>query len=370
MIKVLHYVGKMDRGGMETFIMNLLRNIDRTEIQFDFAIHGTRNGDYESEIFSYGGRFFQFPHMRKNPIAYRRAWKEFWKKHKEEYKAFHFHTNSLANVIALEEAAMAEIPIRIVHAHSSFAYKGRLQMLNNILHYIHKKSITHLATNLCACSEKAACWLFGGMSIGKDDVNILKNGVNMEYFKFSPQHREKIRTQLGLDDKKVIGHVGAFLTVKNHEFLIKIISDAYIKDNSIRAIFVGDGELRSDIENKIHDKGLTDVIYLLGIRSDVEKLLQGMDLFVMPSLYEGLPMSLVEAQASGLSILMSDTITNEILLNENTHKLSINSVSAEWANYAIDILNKNKRCIEQKNLIDAGFNILDAVREYRRMLDK
>lgn len=368
MIRVLHYVGKMNRGGMETFIMNLYRNIDKKEIQFDFAVHSSKNGDYEDEIISYGGKFFQFPTMRSNPLAYRRAWRKFFKEHKNEYEVFHFHTNSLANVIALEEARRFNIPIRIVHSHSTFANKGKLQIINNMLHHIHQKNIINFATDFCACSEKAAEWLFGGMRLGDVNVKILKNGVDMNRYKYNPLKRNLLRKELGLDNKKVIGHIGAFLPVKNHKFLINIISKLHEQDSSIRAIFVGDGYLRSEIESQIEEKNLKNVIRLLGVRSDIEDLLQVMDIFVMPSLYEGLPVSLIEAQSSGVPILISDSITREVMINENVANCSLNAEYKQWADIIMKILNQQNWCLNQKKLIDNGFDIMDTIKQYRSII--
>ena len=130
MIRVLHYVGQMKRGGMEAFIMNLYRGVDSTKYQFDFAVHEKEEGDFDQEIRMRGGNIFIFPHMRENPWKYRMTWRGFWKKNKKIYKAFHFHTNSLANCIALEEAYRAGVEVRIVHSHSSYANKGKLQGLN------------------------------------------------------------------------------------------------------------------------------------------------------------------------------------------------------------------------------------------------
>ena len=200
-IRVLHYVGRMHRGGMETFIMNLYRNIDRQHVQFGFAVHGDEAGDYEKEILELGGEIFYFPHMRKNPIRYRKAWREFWAKNRNRYTAFHMHTNSLANVIAMEEAAKAGVPVRIIHSHSSMANKGRLQKLNDFLHKRHQKKLPRLATNLFACSDKAANWLFGGTTVQNLNVRQINNGISVEDFQFDPEAREALRSKVGLNGK-------------------------------------------------------------------------------------------------------------------------------------------------------------------------
>ena len=248
MKKVLHYVGSMNRGGMEMFIMNLFHHIDRKELMFDFAIHGSVVGDFQEEIRNLGGSWYFFPKMRKNPIQYRKAWRTFWKTHAGEYCAFHFHTNSLANIIAVEEAAIAGVPIRIIHSHSSMANKGRLQWLNDYLHKLHQKKLSKLATHLFACSDKAASWLFGGMKIGSLPVMQINNGIDIEKFRYNEINRNHIRKSLGLEGLKVVGHIGTFLPVKNHKFVVDVIEKAYEMDSSIRCVLIGRGCLYEEIK--------------------------------------------------------------------------------------------------------------------------
>ena len=365
MIKVLHYVGKMNRGGMETFIMNLYRSIDRNKIQFDFAVHGTENGDFEEEILSMGGKFYNFPHMRKNPFVYKKEWKTFWMEHKDDYIAFHFHTNSLANIIAIKEAAKAGVKKRIIHAHSSFANKGRLQILNDYLHKMHQKKIKKYANVLFACSDKAADWLFGGMGNNGIEVKIIKNAIDVQKYRMDEMKRKSARKEFGFDDShKVIGHIGAFIPVKNHEFLLGVIEQAYKADNSVRAIFIGGGSMLEDIKEKVKSKCLEDVIVFTGVRADVDKLFMVMDLFVMPSIYEGLPVSLVEAQANGIPVLVSDTITKNVNINPNVIYYSLKEGYKCWAKLALNMLYNIPRYRLQDKVKAAGFDIEETARIY------
>ena len=367
-VRVLHYVGIMNRGGMETFIMNLYRNIDRNEIQFDFAVHGDRAGDFEKEISALGGKFYYFPHMRKNPLKYRKAWKDFWENNKERYVAFHMHTNSLANIIALEEAAKAGIPIRIVHSHSSMANKGRLQWLNDILHRRHQACLPKLATHLFACSDRAAEWLFGGTEIKGLTVIKINNGVQISDFRYDPEIREKLRTELNISDKKVIGHIGAFLPVKNHTFLVETVEKSYLSDPSIRCLLIGNGPLFNKIKDIVKQKNLQDVILFLGVCDNVNKLLSAMDLFIMPSLYEGLPVSLVEVQANGLPALVSDTITKDVAMQKNLHYMSLKASADEWARTALSIIENNERSFDTCCISENGFDIKKTVDLYASII--
>lgn len=369
MIRVLHYVGKMNRGGMETFIMNLYRNLDKEKVQFDFAVHGETNGDFEQEILSMGGRFYNFPHMRKNPAAYKKAWKEFWLGHKNEYAAFHFHTNSLANIIALEETAKAEVPIRIVHAHSSYANKGRLQWLNNYLHMRHQRNLSKYANRLFACSDKAAGWLFGGMSCNGLDVQIIKNAINVDDYRMDSKIRDDVRKEFGFNENhKVIGHIGAFLPVKNQEFLIDVIENSYKLDNSVRALLIGGGSMMKEIKDRVKIKNMEEIITFTGVRADVNRLLMAMDLFVMPSKYEGLPVSLVEAQADGVPLLVSDTITKDVEFNPNMEYFALSEGSENWAKKALDMLKSAPRYDSADNVTSAGFNIKETSELYMKII--
>ena len=368
MVRVLHYVGYMKRGGMETMIMNLYRAIDTTEVQFDFAVHGDEKGDFADEIIARGGAFYHFPHMRKNPAAYRKAWRAFWKKNGHMYTAFHMHTNSLANFIAFEEACRAGVPVRIIHSHSSYAAKGKLQLINNVLHALHQKKAKKMATHLFACSDKAAAWLFGGMTLGKLKVQIIKNGVDLAQFRYDEQRRQTLREALGLTGKKVIGHVGAFLPVKNHSFLVEVVEAAYRKDDAVRAVFVGDGPLFEQIREKINQKGLEDVILLLGLRSDVNELLSALDLFVMPSLYEGLPVSLVEVQANGLPALVSDSITRDVKFLDSFNYMALSDGPEAWGQCCIDLINADIRTNDVQPVADNGFDIKQTAEIYKNVL--
>lgn len=369
-VRVLHYVGKMDRGGMETFIMNLYRAIDREKIQFDFAVHGDRNGDYEREILSMGGKFYQFPHMRKNPLKYQAAWKAFWQTHGSEYTAFHFHTNSLANIIALEQAKKAGVPVRIVHAHSSYANKGRLQWLNDFLHKRGQRRLDKAASNLFACSDKAAEWLFGGMSCGKLQVKIVNNAIDISRYGMNGAYRAAIRKEFGFaDGDKVIGHIGKFIPVKNHRFLLDTIQAAHRLDPSVKALLVGNGPLLEEIKQEAKAKGLESTVVFAGMREDVEKLLSAMDVFVMPSKYEGLPVSLVEAQANGVPLVVSDTITRDVALNPNMEYCPLQEGSEYWAKRILHAANHVGRYARQDKVEAAGFNIAETAREYTELIE-
>ena len=368
MKKILHYVGAMNRGGMEMLIMNLFYHIDREEIMFDFAIHGSNVGDFQEEIRKLGGSWYFFPKMRKNPIRYRKAWRTFWKTHAGEYSAFHFHTNSLANVIAIEEATRAGVPIRIIHSHSSMANKGKLQWLNDFLHNLHKKKLPVLATHLFACSDKAASWLFGDTKIGSLPVIQINNGIDIEKFHYNEANRNHIRQKLKLEGMKVVGHVGSFLPVKNHKIIVEVIEKAYAMDPSIRCIFIGQGCLFEEIKDLVASKNLNNVILFMGLQSNVHEWLSAMDVFIMPSLYEGLPVSLIEVQANGLPAIVSDTITDSVKLQNNRFYKSLSDGPIEWAENIIKVINHKYRVCNSDCVSVGGFDINETAKIYENII--
>ena len=365
--RVLHYVGKMDFGGMEAMIMNLYRNINRDEWQFDFAVHSDKKGCYEDEIVSLGGRIYRFPAMRRNPFMYKQCWKIFWQQHKNEYEVFQMHTNSLANIIALQTATEADIPKRIVHAHSAYANKGKLQFLNDILHKYNRNRLGKYA-NLCfACSELAADWMFGHDSLKSGKAIILNNGVDYNRFAFCSEKRVLLRENLGLSNKITLIQVGSLLPVKNHQFTIKVIKRLVEFGNTnLVCLFMGDGPLRQSLEEIVQKEDLGKYIIFLGAKSNIEDYLSSSDIFLMPSLYEGMPLSVVEAQVSGLKCLISDSITKMAKVSNNVDYLSIEDVNA-WSEYII----KARLNEARSNLsLDNRLNIINTSQIYTEYLLK
>lgn len=369
MIKVLHYVGKMNRGGMETFIMNLYRGINNDEYQFHFAVHEVETGDYDQEILNRGGKIFVFPHMRNNPLRYRMEWRKFWNMHRNEYQAFHFHTNSLANIIAFEESYRAGIQIRIIHAHSSFSNKGRLQFLNDFLHQKHQKKITKYATNLLACSPEAALWLYGQNVINKSLVQMMKNGVSISDYVYDIDARNTIRKEFGVEERTIlIGHVAAFFEVKNHKYIIEIAR--YLKELGQNFLFVlvGEGRLKKDIINLVKEQHLDQYFVFTGVRSDVNRLLSAFDIVVLPSLYEGLPVSLIEAQINGVPVIVSDNVSRAVKLNDNLKFASTEESASTWAEMIIKTPIIHEANMEK--IIDNGYSAKMVCKEYLKLINR
>lgn len=303
-IRVLHAVVNMNRGGAETLLMNLYRNIDRTKIQFDFLT--CKEGVFDQEIMNLGGMVHRIPYVTDvGHKGYIRELNKFFRAN-NQYKIIHSHMDKMSGIV-LRIAKENNVPARIVHSHSTSSEGNSLAKLYKW--YIGKE-ISISATHYLACSEKAAQWLF---KANENDTRILKNGIEPETYKYSPILRKQVREELKLDDSAcLIGHIGRFNFPKNHAFLLETFSKIAEKNKHAHLLLVGDGLLRKDLEKKVNKLNLSKRVIFTGVRSDIPRLLQGMDLFVFPSLYEGLPVTLIEAQGAGIPCIISDVITKEV----------------------------------------------------------
>lgn len=326
-IRVLQVVTIMNRGGLETMLMNYYRRMDRSQIQFDFMVHRQEKGHYDDEIVKMGGRIIRMPQIR--PGKYQLYFKKlegFFETHKE-YKVVHSHINENSSFV-LRAAKEHGVPCRIAHSHLSdlgldIKFPFRLYARYSMKDYPNK---------YFACSRNAGKWLFSDKVLKSNELIVLNNAVNVEEFKFNAGIRKKAREELGIENEMVIGHIGRFNKQKNHDFLIDIFKAiTEVKTDAI-LLLAGDGDLRRKIEEKVNQLGLGSRVKFLGVRNDVNRIMQAMDLFLFPSFFEGLPVVLVEAQAAGLQCVVADTITRESDITGRVEFLSLNETSGEWAN--------------------------------------
>lgn len=346
-VRVLHVVTYMGRGGLETMLMNYYRRIDRDLVQFDFLTHRSFRADYDQEIEQLGGRIYHLPRLNPFSPSYLRSLDRFFREHRE-YKIVHSHLDCMAG-IPLKYAAKNGVPVRIAHAHNS----GQEKNGKYLLKLCFKQNITRYATHLFACSKAAGRWMFG-----KNDFHVLNNAIDAEEYVFNERIREKIRAELDIGPETfVCGHVGRFLPQKNHEFLIDVFAQIVKLHGDSRLLLVGDGALAERIREKCRKPELSDKVIFTGVREDVPDLLQAMDLFLFPSLFEGLPVALIEAQASGLPCLISDQVPAECEKTTGlVRRMSLGAGAQKWADEAvrqIGRIRENKRC----EIEDAGFDI-------------
>lgn len=354
MIRILHKVHSMDAGGMQSFIMNVYRQIDRNKIQFDFLVSETdKEGYFDREIFNLGGRVYSVPSRRQGVIKSINGLNRFFKEH-SEYKILHAHLSSLTDVNSLKIAKKHGIPCRIVHSHSTRQGGGRI---HKYLHHWNQQFLQSYATDYLACSNSAAKWMYSNEIYGNHKYKLINNGIQSSNFTFNKSVRDQMREEMDISDKFVVGHVGRFNQVKNHFFLLDIFKKIHKKNTNSVLLFVGDGELRNDVEKKVEEMGLSANVIFTGVRSDIARLLQVMDVFVLPSLYEGLPVVLIEAQASGLKCFTSkDVVTSEVNLHGLVEFINLNEPAKFWANKILDYM-EYIRMDTNEIILEKGYDI-------------
>ena len=282
-------------------LMNYYRNIDRSKVQFDFLVHRDFEADYDREILSLGGRIHHLPVLNPFGRTYLVKLDQFYKEH-PEYKIVHSHLDCLAG-IALKYAKKNHVPVRIAHAHNSNQTKN----LKYPIKLFCRQNITRNATHLFACSEEAGKWMFRGA-----DFQVLHNAIDSEKYVYDPSIRKKVRKELGVyDDTLVVGHVGRFMPQKNHKFILSIFSELVKMHPNSKLLLLGEGDLEEDTKKRAAVLGIGEDVIFAGVRGDVPDILQALDVFLLPSLYEGLPMVMVEAQAAGLPCVISDKVPIE-----------------------------------------------------------
>lgn len=329
-IVVAQIMGKWVGGGVESVIMNYYRHIDRNKIQFDFVCDEDSTNIPYDEIENLGGHVILCPPYQKL-AKYLKFLKQFFREKK--YRIVHSNINTLS-VFPLYAAKKAGVPVRIAHSHStSNQREWKKNLMKNALRPFSKV----WATDYFACSELAGRYLFGNKAFDKGEVKIIHNAIDVEKFKFDPEARKKLRKEIGIaDDDFVVGHIGRFVEQKNHRFLIDVFAEVKKKKKNAKLVLIGQGPLREEIEQKVKDLGLEKDVFFLGQRSDTNKLYSVFDVFCLPSLYEGLPVVGVEAQANGAPCVFSDRITNEVIFNKNVVVICIDDYHLV-ANKAIDI---------------------------------
>lgn len=324
-IRVAQIIGKWLGGGVESVVMNYYRHIDRTKIQFDFICdEDSTNIPYE-EIEKMGGKVILIPPYQKI-FKYHKKLKEVLKS--GGYKIVHSHINTLS-VFSLFAAKCAGVPVRIAHSHSTTNKKEKKK---NLLKQVLRPFSKVFATDYMCCSELAGRWLFGNKEYDNGNVYLLNNAIDLDKFKYDEEKRKEKRKELNIEDSTlVIGHVGRFVEQKNHRFLIDIFNEVHKqKENSI-LLLAGQGPLMEEMKEKVKILEIEDSVKFLGQRNDINELYQAFDVFCLPSLYEGLPVVGVEAQATGLLCVFSDDMTKETKVLDTTEFLSLNQSVEEWA---------------------------------------
>lgn len=365
-VRILQVIGHMDRGGAETMIMNLYRNIDRSRIQFDFVQHYDKAAAFDQEILQLGGKIYHCPvYKPQTHRTYVHWWNEFFLEHPSEYPIVHGHIGSTAAIYL--KIAKSSGAITIAHSHSA--------LQGSIAYRVYSYPTRWIADYFFGCGTEAICSRYGKQALQSGRVQVIRNGIDLGNFSYSEDSRIQIRKRYSVPlDALVVGHVGRFSEVKNHDLLIRIFRLILQNHPNAYLLLVGDGPLKSNVKAKAEKMGISDNVIFAGVQRNTGPYYSAMDLFVFPSLGEGLPVSLVEAQAASLPCLVSNTIPKESsLIPELIHWYSLNDSEEVWAD-GVEKCFSLKRGNRSDELMKAGYDIRQTSRElqmlYQEMLRK
>ena len=358
MIRILHVVSKLSlNSGVMNVIMNYYQHTDRTKIQFDFLYFEERNPDFKDEIKNLGGNIFSVNKPSLKHIY--RTYKEFnffLSNNYAKYTAVHLHEVYLVHFISYF-CKKYGIKHLITHAHTTkYSDNPKNALRNRMMCLGLKKS----ATDYFACSKAAGEFYYGKEAVANGLVKVIPNAIDLEKYKFNQAIREKIRKSLNIEDKFVVGHIGRMAPPKNQKFLLQIFKKVKKERTNSILLMIGNGPLKKEIESEIKRLNLQDSVILLGVRNDVPNLLMAMDVFVLPSLFEGLGIVVMEAQASGLKCILSDKVPVETNMG-GAEYISLQTYCKQWASAILNCEKKHNRNSYLSNLIKNGYSIKESV---------
>ncbi|NRG47241.1 glycosyltransferase [Bacillus sp. CRN 9] len=350
--RVLHVVGIMDCAGQETFIMNIYRNINREKVLFDFLVHTDKEGFFDREILELGGIIHKIPVIKNSKFRVLIRMLDnykFYLKH-PEYKTIHIHASNAKCVLEMIPAKLAGVKNIIVHSHSSSSSQQNI-------HKLFRPILKYMATNYFACSESASKWMFDKKILNSGKLLIIKNAIDLSKFTYNEKIRDDIRERYGIDSKFVIGHIGRFHKQKNHEFLIEVFKEVNnLYSNSV-LLLVGDGSVKEEIIAKVSNLNLDENVIFMGIREDISDLLQAFDIFLFPSLNEGLGIVAIESQAASLKTFVSDGVPAEVKITDYVEFISLKKSALEWAEQITKYTGGYVRQKNNKSILEAGYDI-------------
>ena len=338
-------------------IMNLFRHIDRTKVVFDFVENNDETADYDDEIQALGGRIYRCPHYNgKNHFEYIRWWNHFFEEHKDEYHIIHGHLGSTA-AFYLKIAKRYGL-FTIAHSHNTNDYVS----IKNVIFKTISYPTRYIADWFFSCSQAAGVKRFGQKIVHGNRYMVLNNAIETNDFRYDQSIRDEERGTFLLGDSLVVGHVGRFVNQKNHHYLIQIFKKIVENNYNSILLLVGFGRLQKDIEDLVYKEGLTNKVIFTGVRSDVNRIMQAMDVFVLPSLYEGLPVTLVEAQTSGLPCIISDRVPPDCsIIPELISTCKLEESPEKWAELIIE-KSRVERKDRKKEIEQAGFDVANTAK--------
>lgn len=354
-IRILHMIGSLNIGGSQSFVMNIYRNIDRSKIQFDFIIDQPTEIHFKKEIENLGGRVFVLPKFNgKNIIQVYKAWNSFLKEHKE-YRILHSHIRSYALIfipIAKEFGLKT-----IIHSHSTSNGKGINSFVKSVLQF----PLRFEADYFMACSMLAGKWLFGNNISKKENFKIIKNAINSEIIDYDEDLRDTSRNKLNLQGKFTLGYLARVVEAKNPTFVIEVFSELKKLDNNVKLLFIGNGVMLNQVKVLSRKLNVFEDIIFVGESNEISQFLNAMDYYILPSFWEGLGISLVEAQATGLRCIISENIPNEAIVTNLVMKENLSNSAKIWAKKIVST-KEYVRGSQKNNILKSGYDINDSVK--------
>lgn len=355
-MRVLQVIGVMDRGGAETMVMNLYRAMDRERVQFDFLVHEQREGDYDAEIVSLGGRIFRAPRYNGiNGIAYRRCIRSLFASH-PEWRVVHGHIGSCAPLYLSEAKRVGAFAI--AHSHAQNYRNG----ISGVAFNIAAHPVRRIADYFMACSKEAGLDRFGSSIVEGNRFAIVPNGIDVASYACDERVHVEAKADYGLAGRPVVCHTGRLIPVKNHEFLLEVFARVVQSFPNAVMLLAGRGDLEEQIRARVNELGLKKAVFFLGVVDDVPRLLRAADVFVFPSINEGLALSVVEAQASGLPTIASTGVPELAVVSDRVCRMPLSSGVEAWATECVDKLRfslSSERSDACEQVREHGFDIAD-----------
>jgi len=354
MIRVFMVGYSENKGGVEAYIKNLCEHLDRDKYEFIYT---------RSEMVIDGKKWVR-PTNRHNYIKYYTFWKKIFREN--HFDVLYFNTCDIVSIDVLRFAKKADIPIRIIHSHSTGNQQGieqKMNLFHQLSEKLSRKSLHKYATHMFACSQVAGDWMFDGRT-----YRVIKNGIQLSKYRFNENYRQKLRNLYGYNDEILVGIVGRLSPEKNPFFTVKIL-ETLLKKEGVRAVFVGDGEQRAEVENSVTEAGLSQKVRFVGAVDNVNEWMSTLDCLLMPSLFEGLPFVLVEAQAAGLSCIVSSAVSEEANLTGLVEYVDLKESTEVWADKIL------AACVNEipdttQQLIDAGYSIEDTAKTVSKIIEQ
>ncbi|WP_303690686.1 glycosyltransferase family 1 protein [Megamonas hypermegale] len=352
-------------GGLETYLMQQFEHMDKDIIRYDFVnITGEHEIAFSDKIRQAGSTIYNICSRHKNPLLHYWRWIKLLKKNKNKYKAIVLNTNSLEYVFPMFIAKIFYIEMRVIHSHNA-GFERKIGLLRKLLIAFNKLLLNFSATHYFACSKKAGEWMFGK----EKNFKIIHNAIETDKYRYSLQKRQDKRKELGLEDKFVIGHIGRFSYQKNHDFLIDIFSEIHKILPEAELLLIGDAvddkSYLNEAKQKVKNLCLEKNVKFLGMRNDVQELMQAMDCFILPSKFEGLPLVGIEAQTAGLPCYFSDVITEEVKITDLVNFISLNKSSLFWAKEVVKSKTFKRKDVSNE-IIEAGYDINTEIKKIEK----